>query len=164
MALWWGSHLAPSRSASARALVPIAGHCWPVPPQETLETQKQVWISLLWDPWVHVLIKFCLSPLGVSTIWGLILNLISPFLPSSWGSSFALGCGFYFLCGIQHSPVDGCSAVGCNCGVLAECASFYSTIFSNKKSIVYTILLLFKHPVQQTEIFFLLALLSKVLK
>ena len=26
-------------------------------------------------------------------VWGLILNTISPFLPSCWGFSFALGCG-----------------------------------------------------------------------
>ena len=36
-----------------------------------------------------------------------------------------------FIGGIQSSPVDGCSAVNCNFGVLAgedECTSFYSTI------------------------------------
>ena len=97
MALWCGWHLAPPRSASVRSPVPIAGHCWPLPPQETLKTQKQVWLSLLWDPWVLVLIRFCLSPLSVSRIWNLILNLILPFLPSPWGSCLALGCGFFFF-------------------------------------------------------------------
>ena len=38
----------------------------------------------------------------------LILNVISPLLPSCWGFSFALGCGVSFFGGIQHSPVDGC--------------------------------------------------------
>ena len=65
-------------------------------------------------------------------VWGLILKVISPLLASCWDFSFALGCGVYFFGGIQHSPVDGCSAVSCNFGVLTgedECMSFYSTIF-----------------------------------
>ena len=53
--------------------------------------------------------QFCLSLCGVSgswctqglfepsqhlwRLWGLILNAISPLLPSYWGFSFALGCG-----------------------------------------------------------------------
>ena len=64
-------------------------------------------------------------------VWGLTINAISPLLPSSWGFSFALVCGVSFFCGIQHSPVDDCSAVSCNCGVLTgedECMSFYSSI------------------------------------
>ena len=91
--------------------------------------------------------QFCLSLCGVSGswctqdlfepseclrwVWGLILNLISSFLPSCWGFSFALGCGVSFFGGIQHSPVDGCPAVSCNFGVLTgedECRSFYSAI------------------------------------
>ena len=50
---------------------------------------------------------------------GLILNLILPLLPSCWGISFVLGCGVSFFGGIQHFPVDGCSAVSCNFGLLA---------------------------------------------
>ena len=64
-------------------------------------------------------------------IWSLILNTISPLLPSCWGFSFALACGVSFFSGIQHFPVDGCSAVSCNFGVLTgerECTFFYSTI------------------------------------
>ena len=63
---------------------------------------------------------------------GLILNAISPLLPSCWGFSFALGCGVSFFGGIQHSPVDGCSVASCSFGVLTgedECTSFYSAIF-----------------------------------
>ena len=30
-------------------------------------------------------------------VWGLILNMISPLLPSCWGFSFALGHGVYFF-------------------------------------------------------------------
>ena len=48
----------------------------------------------------------------------LILNVILPLLPSCWGFSFALGHGVSFFVGIQHSPVDGCSAVSCSFGVL----------------------------------------------
>ena len=63
---------------------------------------------------------------------GLILNMMSPLLPSCWGFSFALGCGVSFFGGLQHSPVDGCSAVSCSFGVLTgedELMSFYSAIF-----------------------------------
>ena len=64
-------------------------------------------------------------------VWGLILNEISPLLPSWWGFSFVLGCGVSFFGGIQHSPLDGCSAVCCKFGVLTgdnEHTSFYSAI------------------------------------
>ena len=62
--------------------------------------------------------------------WGLILNVILPRLPSCWGFSFALECGVSCFGGIQHSPVDSCSAASCNFGVLAEDerTSLYSTI------------------------------------
>ena len=43
-------------------------------------------------------------------VWCLILSTILPLLPSCWGFSCALGCGVSFFGGIQHSPVDGCSA------------------------------------------------------
>ena len=62
-------------------------------------------------------------------IWGLILNAISPLLLSCWGFSFVLGCGVSFFGGIQHSPLDGCSAASCNFRVLAEDVhTSYSTI------------------------------------
>ena len=66
-------------------------------------------------------------------VWGLILNTISPLLPSCWGFSFALGCEVSFFGGIKHSPIDGCSAESCNFGVIAgedEHTSFYSSIFT----------------------------------
>ena len=64
-------------------------------------------------------------------VWGLILNAISLLLPSCWGFSFALGHGASFFGGIEHSPVDSCSAASCTFGVLTgedECTSLYSTI------------------------------------
>ena len=36
----------------------------------------------------------------------LILNVISPLLPSCWGFSFALRCGVSFFGGIQYFSVD----------------------------------------------------------
>ena len=51
-------------------------------------------------------------------VWGLFLNVISLFLPSCWGFSFALGHGVSFSGGIQHSLVDVCSVVSCSFGVL----------------------------------------------
>ena len=64
-------------------------------------------------------------------VWGLILKVILPLLQSFWGFSFALGCGVSYFAGIQHSPVDGCSVVSCNLGVLSgedECMPLYSAI------------------------------------
>ena len=63
----------------------------------------------------------------------MILNAILPLLPSCWGFSFALGCGVSFFGGLQHSPIDGCSAASCNFGVLAgedKCTSFYSAVLA----------------------------------
>ena len=38
-------------------------------------------------------------------VWGLILSVIAPLLPSCWGFSFALGHGVSLFDGIQHSPL-----------------------------------------------------------
>ena len=56
--------------------------------------------------------------------------------------SFAIGCGVSFLGGIQHSPVDGCSTVSCNFGILTgedECTSLYSAILCHKCSCKCTV-------------------------
>ena len=68
-------------------------------------------------------------------VWGLILNVILSLLPSCWGFSFAFGHGVSFLVGSNIFFFDGCSAVNCNFGVLAEedeCMS-YSTILLHLK-------------------------------
>ena len=65
-------------------------------------------------------------------VWDLILNVILSFLLSCWGVSFALARAVCFVGGIQHSPVNSCSAMICNFGVLVgedEATSFYSTIY-----------------------------------
>ena len=72
----------------------------------------------LWNLWVLVHTRFEPSE-HLWGVWGLILNVILPLLPSCWGFSFAVGWGVSFLDGIQHSPVDGCSAASCNFGTLA---------------------------------------------
>ena len=46
----------------------------------------------LWGLWVLVHIRFEPSK-HLWRVWDLILNAISPLLPSCWGFSFALGCG-----------------------------------------------------------------------
>ena len=91
--------------------------------------------------------QFCLSLCGCSGswctqglfeppeslwwVWSLILNVPLTLLSSCWGLFFVLGCRVSFFGGIQHSPVDHCSAASCNFGVLAgevEHTSFYSAI------------------------------------
>ena len=124
------------RSAAPRAPAPAAGHCWPTPLQETLNIQRQVWLSVGF-PGVH---KVLFEPSErLWWVWGLILKEISPLLASCWGFSFALGCGLSFFGGIQHSPTDGCSEVSCNFGVLSgedEHMSFYSVFLI---SVSYTL-------------------------
>ena len=52
-----------SMSAAPRAPAPVAVHCWPVPPQETLKhSSVSVSVGPL-DPGVH---KVCLNPLSIS--------------------------------------------------------------------------------------------------
>ena len=56
-------------------------------------------------------------------VWGLILNVISPLLPSCWASLLPLDVGYLFLMGIQHSPVEDCSAAATalqSCPTLCE--------------------------------------------
>ena len=63
----------------------------------------------------------------------MILNAILPLLLSCWGFSFALGRRVSFFGGLQHSPIDDCSAASFNFGVLTEedkCTSFYSAILA----------------------------------
>ena len=95
------------------------------------DTQTQFWLSLC-----GVSGSWCTQGMFEPSehLWrgrGLILNMMSPLLPSCWGFSFALGCGVSFFGGLQHSPVDGCSAVSCSFGVLTgevDCTSFYYDI------------------------------------
>ena len=80
-------------------------------------TQRQVWLSL---GRVSCCAQGLFEPAErLWQVWGLILNVFSPLLLSCCGFSFALGHGISFFGGIQHSPVDGCSAVSCNFGVIA---------------------------------------------
>ena len=98
----------------------------------TGDTQTQFCLSLCW-----VSGSWCAQDLFEPSelLWqvrGLFLNVIWPLIPSSWGFSFALGCGVSLFGGIQHPPVNGCSAVSCSFGVLTgedECTSFCSAIF-----------------------------------
>ena len=100
---------ATPRTATPRAPAPAAGHCWPIPPQEMRKHSKACLVSFCGVSWSHTVLfepSECLWQ-----VWSLILNTISPLLPSCWGFSFTYGCGASFFGGIQHSPVHGCSAV-----------------------------------------------------
>ena len=72
-----------------RAPVPVADHCWPIPPQEMLKhSSVSVSVGFL-GPGAH---KVWLSSLSFSGgNGGLIFNVNLPFLPSCWGFSFGLG-------------------------------------------------------------------------
>ena len=121
------------RSATARAPGPVAGHCWPVPPQESRKHSKAGLAQSVWPlgPGAH---KVLFAPSHrLSRVRGLILNMILALPPSCWGFSFALGCGVSsFWWDLTSSSwwlftVDGCSATGCNFGLLQEMSARLST-------------------------------------
>ena len=62
------------------------------------DTQTQFWLSL-WGLWDLVYTRFFWALWASLPIRGLILNAISPLLPSYWCYSFAPGCGVSFLVG-----------------------------------------------------------------
>ena len=111
------------RTGVAKAPVPVAGHCWPLSLQETLKhsqvglAQCLVGVTAPFSggPWYHQVL-FVFYKL-LCRIWGLILNVIVPFLPFCC-SFFTCGHGVSFLDRFQHSPVDGCSADSCDFGFL----------------------------------------------
>ena len=78
------------RSTASRAPVPAAGHCWPVPPQETLKHSSLSLCGVSGSWCTQVLFE---PSERLWQVWGLSLNVISSLLPSCWGSSFALGRG-----------------------------------------------------------------------
>ena len=118
------------KSAAPKASAPAAGHCWPIPLQETL-TQRQVWLSPCEVPWCTQAFIWALQASLEGRVFDSKDNFTTPTIllgpllcPRTWSIPFG---------GIQYSPVGSCLAVSCNPGVLPEeeCTFFYSTIFSS---------------------------------
>ena len=80
---------------------------------------------------------------GLWRVWSLILNVISPLLPSFWGFFFALRCRVSFFHRIQCSPVNGCSAASCNFGVLTgedeHTSSYFTILIWNRKTALFSL-------------------------
>ena len=100
-------HYTIARSTAPRAPASAAVQCWPVPLQETFK-HSSASVSGSWctqgmfEPSKHLW-----------QVWCLILNRLSPLLPSFWGFSFALGCEVSPQSHsnttqppLQHSPTD----------------------------------------------------------
>ena len=114
--------------AAPRTPAPTAEHCWTIPLQQT---QTQVWLSLC-----SVSGSWCTQ----GFVWALWASLEGMGFDSECDSApptiflgllLCFGCRLSFFDGIQHSPVNSCSAVSCYFGVLTgedECMSFYSVI------------------------------------
>ena len=86
----------------------------------------------LWGLWIPVCTRLVWALWGSLAGKGFILNVILPLLLSCWGFAFALGHGVSFFGGLQHSPVDTCSAAGYSLGDLSgedEHTYFCSAIF-----------------------------------
>jgi len=66
VALWWDSHAVPPRSVAVRAPSLSQASADLHLSRRHSNTQRQVWLSLLWGPWVLVCTRFCLSPQSIS--------------------------------------------------------------------------------------------------
>ena len=91
------------RAYCTQSPCPTAVCCWPVLPQETLKHNSGSvtgsWCAqALFEPSEHLW-----------RVWGLILNVILPLLPSCWASPLPLDVGYLFG-GIQHS-VNSCQSL-----------------------------------------------------
>ena len=89
-------HAMPPRTVAARAPVLMVATADLCLCRRHSNSQWQMWLSLLWSLWVLRHTRVCLSPPSLRQVWGLILNVILPFLPSFWGFFFALGHGYLF--------------------------------------------------------------------
>ena len=63
------------------------------------DIQRQVWLSLLWGPWVLVHTRFCLSPLSVSGMYGVWFQMQFPRSYHLCSSPLPLDMGYLFLVG-----------------------------------------------------------------
>ena len=83
-------------------------------------------------PWVLVRMRFVCVLQETLVDMGFDFNiLLMWFLLSHCGFSFVFGHGVSFFGGLQHLPIDGCSAASCDFCVLTgeyEHTFFYSTI------------------------------------
>ena len=85
---------ATHRTAVPRAPAPVEGHCWPIPLQDILKGRSgSVSVGSLDPAAPNVLFK---SSEYLWRVWGLILNMISPLLPSCLSFSFSLAHGVSF--------------------------------------------------------------------
>ena len=88
------------RCAAPRALVPEAGHCWPVPPQETLKHNSgSVSVGSL-GPGAH---KVCLSPPSISGGYGFDFKCeFAPPTILAGASPLPLNVGYLYLVGSNN--------------------------------------------------------------
>ena len=100
-------HATPPRTTPARALSRGQGTADPCFQRRHSNTQRQVWLSLLWGslfvslgPSAHKVLFVSLERLW--KVLGLILNVTAPLLLSCCGFSFIPGRGLLFLGGSQH--------------------------------------------------------------
>ena len=132
VALWWGYRSCLLGLCQPEPLFSRQATANPCLRRRYSNNPRQVRLSLLQGPWVLVCTRFYLSPLSVSDGYGgLILNGLWPSYHLTGASPFSLDVGYLVFAGIQHSPVNGCSAVSYNFGVLIgedKHKSFYSAM------------------------------------
>ena len=127
VALWWGYRSCLLGLWQPEPLFSRQATANPCLRRRYSNNPRQVRLSLLQGPWVLVCTRFYLSPLSVSDGYGgLILNGLWPSYHLTGASPFSLDVGYLVFAGIQHSPVNGCSAVSCNFGVHSQIYGFSS--------------------------------------
>ena len=115
-------HTVPPRTIATRAAVPMAGHCWPMPPQETVKHfSKAVLAQSLMEVTASFSVSWCAWGFACALRASLVgmrfdFKHVMPLLPNCWGFSFVLGCRISFFCGVQHSLVNSCSGASCDFG------------------------------------------------
>ena len=88
---------ATHRIAAPRAPAPAAGYLSHTPTGDTQTLKGRSGSVSVGSPDAH---KVLFEPSEcLWQVWALILNVILHLLPSCWGFSFALGCGYLFLMG-----------------------------------------------------------------
>ena len=89
---------ATPRTAASRAPATVAGHCWPVPLQETFKHSKAVLAQSLLG--LLVCTRFCLSPLNIPGGYGVwFLMRFHPSYLLSGAFPLPLDVGYLFLVG-----------------------------------------------------------------
>ena len=123
-----------NKVCSSQSVSSLSGHCWPMPLQETLITQKEFWLCLGVVPGYR-----CTKCFIEHLAWLVGIDSEFKFTPATVLLRLYLCLGhvlFFFFGGTQHSPFNGHSTTRCNFGAITgkdEFTPFYFAIFTSSQ-------------------------------